>query len=1274
MSGDHLPQDAPDEPVASAASAASTIRGPLDRLIRFCLEEKLIVFTLAAMLLGWGVLVAPFDWDLPGVPRSPVPVDAVPDLGENQQIVFTEWVGRTPEDVEDQVTYPLTVALQGLPGVRTLRSFSNFGFSSISVIFEEGVEFYASRSRILEKLASLPAGTLPAEVRPALGPDATALGQVYWYTLEGRDPHGNPAGGWDLDELRAVQDFTVRYALAGSPGVAEAASVGGFVREYQVDLDPDAMHTAGVTLAQVYEAIRGTNLDVSAGTIENNGVEYLIRGLGFIETLDDIRAAVVAERDAVPITVGQVANVSLGPAPRRGVLEKDGAEAVGGVVTARYGANPMEVIDGIHRTVDEIASGLPRKAVIHWNQVDRATAVAFAEANGFAPFADAAGFETNQASWLGWLDSHAPEAWPAWVTTSQVTLVPFYDRSGLIHETLDTLNQALIQQVLITTIVVLVMVLHLRSSLLISAMLPAAILITFVAMKLFGVDANVVALAGIAIAIGTVVDVGIVLTENVLKHLRHADQSGSDEPRIEVVYRGCREVGGAVLTAVLTTVIGFLPVFTMVGAEGKLFSPLAYTKTFALLASILIALTLLPPLCHLLLAGTAGKTRRPALPSRFREIARRVAIAALVAAFALALTAAWEPLGPQRAQLANLGFVVLLLGGVLGSFKLFQRAYPAILRWALAHKVAFLSMPAAIVVLGLCVWIGFGSLTAWMPDAMKRTALWQQAHETFPGLGSEFMPALDEGSFLYMPTTMPHASIGQATEVLRQVDAAIRSVPEVETVVGKLGRADTPLDPAPTSMIEAIIKTKPEHVTDGDGNLVRQWRDHIKNRDDIWAEIQASAQFPGVTGAPKLQPIETRQVMLQTGMRAPMGIKVRGPDLATIEAFGFELEGLLRETAGVNPATVNADRIEGTPYLELEIDRHAIARYGLSVADVQRVIEVAIGGRTVTTTVEGRERFAVRARYLRELRDSIDTFDDVLVSSADGTQQVPLTDLASVVYTRGPRMIKSEDTFLVGYVTFGPEEGMAEVAVIDAVRARIQAALATGELRVPPGVSHRFAGTFENQVRAAETLRIVLPLSLTLIFLILYLQFRTVASALIVFSGIAVAWGGGFLLIWAYGQPWFLDVDLLGTNLREVFRVQPINLSVAVWVGFLALFGIASDDGVVMATYIKQRLGEREPQSVEAVREAIAAAALRRVRPCLMTSATTLLALLPVLTASGRGADIMLPMALPSVGGMLVALLTMFVVPVLFSLVHERALLRRLPSSRLPSSPSQTSP
>ncbi|MAE61366.1 MAG: acriflavine resistance protein B, partial [Planctomycetaceae bacterium] len=757
---------------------------------------------------------------------------------------------------------------------------------------------------------------------------------------------------------------------------------------------------------------------------------------------------------------------------------------------------------------------------------------------------------------------------------------------------------------------------------------------------------------GIAIAIGTVVDVGIVLTENLLKHLERA---GPDEPRGEIVVLACREVGGAVLTAVATTVVGFLPVFVMVGEAGKLFRPLAFTKTFALIGSILVALTLLPALAHLALARrVTQRTWSWRMPDRVARWSRLTIslVVALVVTWVLA--GQWEPLGRGRSIIVNFAFVIVLVGGLLLGFVLFQGVYGPVLRWALRHKVLFLSMPTAIVILGLCVWLGFGSLFGWLPGPVQRTALWRDADAALPGLGSEFRPALDEGSFLFMPSTTPHASIGHAVDVLRDLDAAIRAIPEVQMVVGKAGRAESPLDPAPIGMIETVVYYVPEYRTGDDGQSVRQWRDHIRSADDIWAEIQAVAQMPGVTNASKLQPIETRLVMLQTGMRATMGIKVFGPDLETIEAFGIGLERILRQTDGVDSRTVNAERIVGTPYLEIDVDRDRIARYGIRVADVQRVIEVAIGGQTVTTTVEGRERFGVRVRYMRELRDSLDAFGEVLVSSADGTRQVPLTDLAEVRYVRGPRMIKSEDTFLVGYVTFGSQPGLAEVDVVQRVAAAIDRAIVDGELHVPLGVSHRFTGSFESQQRAAKTLMVVLPLSLAIIFLILYLQFRQVSTSLIVFLGVGVAWAGGFILIWCYGQPWFLNVELFDTNLRDVFRVQPINLSVAVWVGFLALFGIATDDGVVMATYLKQRFNEATPGDRAAVREAVLAAGLRRVRPCLMTTATTILALLPVLTATGRGSDIMLPMALPCVGGMVIALMTMFVVPVLFSAIQER--------------------
>ena len=520
----------------------------LDRIIRYCLENKLVIAILMVVIIAWGIMVAPFDWQIAGLHRDPVPVDAIPDIGENQQIVFTEWMGRSPQDVEDQITYPLTVSLLGIPGVKTIRSYSFFGFSSIYVIFKDDVEFYWSRSRVLEKLNSLPSGTVPDGVQPALGPDATALGQVFWYTLEGRDQDGNPTGGWDLHELRSIQDWTVRYALQSADGVSEVASVGGFVQEYQIDVNPDAMRANHVTLTDVFNAVRNSNVDVGAKTIEINKAEYVIRGLGFIKEIADIEKTVVRQSGNVPLRVSNVATVSLGPALRRGALDKGGAEVVGGVVVVRYGENPLATIKNVKKQIEQIAPGLPKKTL--------------------------------------------PDG-----RTYQVTIVPFYDRTGLIYETLGTLNTALVDEILVTIIVVIIMVMHLRSSLLISGLLPLTVLMTFIAMKLFGVDANIVALSGIAIAIGTIVDMGIVICENILRHL---DQAHPDENKLEVIFRASSEVGSAVLTAIATTVVSFLPVFTMEAAEGKLFKPLAFTKTFALIASVIVALTIIPPLAHIL--------------------------------------------------------------------------------------------------------------------------------------------------------------------------------------------------------------------------------------------------------------------------------------------------------------------------------------------------------------------------------------------------------------------------------------------------------------------------------------------------------------------------------------------------------------------------------------------------------------------------------------------------------------------------------------------------
>ncbi|MEJ6592051.1 MAG: efflux RND transporter permease subunit, partial [SAR86 cluster bacterium] len=510
----------------------------LDKCLRFCLEKKLIVFLLLAAVIGWGLVVAPFSWNIENLPRSPIAVDAIPDIGENQQIVFTEWMGRSPQDVEDQITYPLTVALLGVPGVKTVRSYSFFGFSTVYIIFDEGVEFYWSRSRVLEKLSSLPRGTLPADVQPALGPDATALGQVYWYTLEGRDPSGNPTGGWGLEELRTIQDWYVRYALLAADGVSEVGSIGGFTEEYQIDVDPDAMRAHGVTLDQVFSATKQSNLDVGARTIEVNGAEYVIRGLGFIKNIEDIENIAVGVNDHVPIRIKDVANVAKGPALRRGALDKGGVQAVGGVVVVRYGFNPLEAIGNTKAKIAEVAPGLPAKVLADYSLTTQQTLQSFAQSKGFVGFIDR---KLNNEAWIPWLRANEQSSWPEGLTLSQVTIVPFYDRSNLIYETLGTLNDALTEEIFITMIVVLIMVMHLRSSILISALLPVAVLMCFIAMKLFGVSANIVALSGIAIAIGTMVDMGVIICENILRHMEEAEP---DDSPLEVVFEATREVAG----------------------------------------------------------------------------------------------------------------------------------------------------------------------------------------------------------------------------------------------------------------------------------------------------------------------------------------------------------------------------------------------------------------------------------------------------------------------------------------------------------------------------------------------------------------------------------------------------------------------------------------------------------------------------------------------------------------------------------------------------------
>ena len=1270
----------------------------LNKTIKYFLENKIITFIFIFGLIAWGVSVAPFDWKAELLPRSPVPVDAIPDIGENQQIVYTEWAGQSPQDIEDQITYPLTTALLGIPNVKTIRSNSIFGLSSIYIIFEDNVDFYWGRTRILEKLNSLPAGTLPEEVTPALGPDATALGQVYWYTLEGRDPEtGEPTGGWDPQELRTLQDYYIKFYLTAATGVSEVASIGGFVKEYQVDIDPNAMKAHGISIGQVMNAVKQSNREIGARTIEINKAEYLVRSLGYVKNLSDLEESVITTRNNVPIRIKDVAQVAFGPAPRRGGLDKSGAEAVGGVVVARYGSNPLEVITNIKKKIKEFEAGLPSKTL----------------ADG---------------------------------RVSKVTIVPFYDRSGLIKETLGTLETALSHEILISLLVVIILVMNLRASILISSLLPIGVLTTFISMRMFGVDANIVSLSGIAIAIGVMVDVGIVFTENILRHLEMPENVGARGKKLQkVIYVGATEVASAVITALATTVVSFLPVFTLQAAEGKLFRPLAFTKTFALLSALMIGILLIPALAEILFSIRFDKKRvkrlwsvvlismglafiivynvpvaivlvlfglinlfSDKLNSMREKLANLLTIIITIVTITWFLTVEWLPLGPTTSIVTNFLFVAAIIGVVLGILMSVVHFYPRILKWALNNKWKFLAIPIITLLLGIASYMGFAKMFNPVKTVANKigwdiqlTDSWRSMSKLFPPVGSEFMPALNEGTFLFMPTTMPHSGVEENLEVIKQLDLSLAQIPEVDMVVGKWGRVNSALDPAPVSMYENIINYKPEYVLNNDGQRIkfktnrdgyfelsngetfnpeeteklkgfdtsllikdkrgdyfRQWREHIKSPNDIWDEIIKNSKFPGLTSAPKLQPIQTRLIMMQTGMRAPMGIKVFGPTLESIEKTGFDLERILKEVPGIKTSTVFADRVVGKPYLEIEINREKIARYGLTIADMQQYISGAIGGKPLTTTIEGRERFPVRVRYAREFRDDPDALKKVLIGTPTGAQ-IPLSEVAKIIYKRGPQVIKSEDTFLMGYVIFDKKASISEGEVIEQAQRVMAQKIKDGDFSLPAGVSYRFTGNYENQIRASKRLSIVVPLSLLIIFLILYFQFNSVPTSLMAFSGIFVALAGGFIMIWLYGQGWFMDFSVAGTNIRDLFQMHSINLSVAVWVGFIALFGIATDDGVIMGTYLTQTFEKEKPATRDQIRTAVLHAGSKRVRPAMMTAATAIIALIPVLSSVGKGSDIMVPMAIPSFGGMLIQVMTMFVVPVLYSM-HQEGKLKKV--------------
>lgn len=1153
----------------------------VNAVIGWCLNNRFLVFVFTGVLLvlGYYCLVN-------------TPVDAIPDIGEKQVIVFADWPGRSPQDVEDQVTYPLTVSLQGTPKVKTIRSASGFGFSMVFVIFQDDTDYYWARSRVLERM-NVATSKLPPGVVPVLGPDATALGQVYWYTLE--------ADGADLGQLRSLQDWYVRYQLQAVEGVSEVASVGGYVKQYQIDVHPDKLRAHRVTLPEVYEAVRRSNIDVGAKVVENNGYEFFIRGIGFVKSVRDVENIVIRQEQGTPIYVKNLATVQLGPDFRRGALDNAGREAVGGVVVMRYGENPLRVIERVKAKIAEIEPGL------------RITL---------------AGGEVTP-----------------------VRIISFYDRTGIVYETMDTLREALTEEAIVAGLVVIIFLLHLRSSLAILPTLPLSVAASFIVMYFLGVDSNIMSLAGLAIAIGDVADMGIIMTENIYRRVA----AEPERPHLTVVYEAATEVGGAILTAVSNTIVSFIPVFMLTDQEGKLFKPLAYTKTFAISASVILALTVVPVLSYYLL--------HPARLSRRRAIFMAAAVG-LAAVFFTHWAILW---GANTAShwtgwptAIAVGVMIFAMVYRMGQERLLplednlvscaiSAVYRPTLRWVLNHKFAFLLIPVFISLLGLTIWLGFARMAQPFRAGLEfagadvsENLVWVNLQQTFPGIGREFMPPLDEGSLLFMPSLLPSASLTEAVKIVAQQDTAIKEVPEVLSVVGKVGRAESALDPAPIGMIETVILLKAQDqwrmVTGEDG------RERRITKQEILDELQAKTNIPGVLPT-WLQPIQTRIVMLQTGFRAMMGVKVFGADPNEIEKIGLQMEQLLRRVPGATD--VVADRIVGKPYIEYEIDREAIARYGVNIRDVQDVIEIAIGGENLTMSVEGRERYPIRVRYLRELRDNFQDLERILVPTSTGAH-IPISQVAKIRYLTGPQELKSENGLLVGYVTLNTRD-RDEVSVVEEAESLLQAErrrsnelIAAGRheqasLVVPAGYYWKWSGQFENQQRATQRLSWVVPLVLLTMFIMIYIGLGRWWLALIVFFGIIVSASGGFLMLYLWG----------------------VNLSVAVWVGFIALFGVVDDSSVVMLDFLERKFKEREPSTIEEIREMVTEAGLQRVRPLLMSTATTVVGLMPVFLAEGRGSDVMRPMAIPSIGGMAVQLITLFIAPCVYCLVMEWKLRRQ---------------
>ena len=1067
----------------------------INRLIEWSLRNRFLVVCGVLLVIGWGL-------------RSlyHTPVDAIPDLSENQVIVFADWPGRSPQEVEDQVTYPLSVNLQGLTGVKTVRASSMFGFTFITIIFEDDIDNYFARSRVLERLNYL-GDNLPSGVVPKLGPDATGLGWVYQYYLA-VDPTKSPQGGYDLSQLRSLQDWFIRYQLNALPGVAEVGSIGGFVRQYQIEVSPTRMRTLQVSLQEVLEAVEQSNLNVGGKVIEENGMEFVVRGLGLIESTRDLENIVLKASRGTPVYLRDVATIQLGGEFRRGALDVDGREVVGGVVVMRNGQNGLAVIRSVKEKIAQIMPSLP----------------------------------------------------------PGVTIKPFYDRSTLIERSLATLKTALWEEVLLVALAHIIFLWHFRSILIVTLPLPVSILISFILMKQFGITSNIMSLSGIAIAIGVLVDAGIVMTENVIRHCERREEELGGRTRLtpaetwQCTVEAAQQVGRPIFFAMLIIILAFIPVFTLIGEEGKLFHPLAFTKTFAMIGATLLAVTIVPVLCTFLVRG------------------------------------------PFRPEAQN-----WIMGRLL-------RIYTPALDWALCHRRAVLSTAAGL--LAIAVLLAFG-----LPRPVARAvANWPGLGKVARGMGSEFMPTLNEGSLLFMPVLLPSTSLTEIKRLISWQDQVMKQVPEVQSAAGKLGRSETATDPAPVEMIETTIELKPES----------QWRLGMTQAKLIAELTEKLSQAPGyVPGF--LHPIEGRILMLSTGIRAQVGVKILGDNLDALQKKAFEVEKIMREIPGA--AGVAPSRLQGKPYLNIEVDRVAMARYGLRAKTVLDVVEAGLGGKNVSTTIEGRQRFPIQVRFQQNDRDEIERLGDALVFTPAG-QAIPLGQVAKIKRVVGPSEITSENGRLRVFVQANVQ-GRDLGGFVQEARERV-----AQEIQLAPGMTLEWSGQYENQLRAQHTLQIIVPTVLGIIFLLLYIVYRSAREAAHVILAVPFALTGGVFLQYLLGY----------------------NFSVAVWVGYIALFGTAIETGIVMVVYLEEALRKKQTERGAAFNyadliQAVKAGAKLRLRPKVMTVGTTVAGLLPIMWSTSTGSEVMRPLAAPVLGGMVSSFLHILIVtPVLFAWLHAREL------------------